>query len=94
MVISSTGRPARFNPFHFDILSDEYTTLWPGGEAWCQELEVYHNPLAAHPLAFDLLPGATHWFEQNGEILCSTMWQWSDIASVTMLLIKKRAKED
>jgi hypothetical protein len=36
-------------------------TLWPEGEMWCQELEHYHNPLAANPIPFDLLPGATHW---------------------------------
>jgi hypothetical protein len=71
--------------FEHDILSDEYTAMWPGGEAWCQELEVYHNPLAAHPIPFDLLPGATHWFEANGEIQCLTIWQWSVLSSVTYL---------
>jgi hypothetical protein len=61
-----------------------YLAGWqPGGEAWCQELEVFHNPLAQHPIAFDLLPGATHWFESKGEIVCSTIWQNSILASVT-----------
>ncbi len=55
-------------PFELDVLSNEYAAMWPGGEAWCQELEVYHNPLATHPIHCDLLPGATHWFEENGEI--------------------------
>ena len=36
--------------FKMDTLSDEYTALWPRGEAWCHELEVYHNPLATHPI--------------------------------------------
>ena len=41
-----------------DVLSDEYAALWPRGEEWCQELEVYHNPLASRPREFELLPGA------------------------------------
>jgi hypothetical protein len=80
--------------FSFDILSEEYMALWPGGEAWCQELEVFHNPLAEHPIAFDLLPGATHWFESEGEIICSTMWENSVIASVTTLQIPKRKQPE
>lgn len=74
-------------PFELDILSDEYAEKWPpNGEAWCQELEIFHNPLAAHTMPFDLLPGATHWFEQKGELICSTMWEWSAIASITKIL--------
>jgi hypothetical protein len=72
-------------PFDLDILSDEYAGLWPHGEAWCLELEVYHNPLAASPIAFDLLPGATHWFEQDGELLCSTIWEHQVLSSITHL---------
>jgi hypothetical protein len=63
--------------------------VWPEGEAWCQELEVYHNPLATRPIDFDLLPGATHWFEQDGEIVCTTIWEWSVMSSVTHLDMKK-----
>jgi len=37
--------------FVFDILSEEYGVLWPGGEARCQELKVFHNPVAEHPIA-------------------------------------------
>lgn len=69
--------------FEMVVGSSEYETLWPGGEAWCQELEVYHNPLATHPIPFDLIPGATHWFEIDGEIECNTMWKNSVLASVT-----------
>jgi hypothetical protein len=72
-------------PFDLDILSDEYAELWPHGEAWCLELEVYHNPLAARPIAFDLIPGATHWFELNGELVCSTIWEHQVLSSVTTL---------
>ena len=54
--------------FNLSVASDEYQALWPWGEAWCQELEVFHNPLATHPIPFDLIPGATHWFERGGDI--------------------------
>ncbi|MDR7193268.1 hypothetical protein [Luteimonas terrae] len=70
-------------PFEMSVESAEYEALWPWGEAWCQELEVYHNPLAAHPIAFDLIPGATHWFERDGDIECDTIWANSVLASIT-----------
>jgi hypothetical protein len=76
-------------PFKLDILSDEYAALWEGGEAWCQELEVYHNPLAAHPIDFSLLPGATHTFEINGELLIKTIWENSVISSITDLRLER-----
>jgi hypothetical protein len=79
-------------PFELDVLSYEYEAMWPGGEAWCQELEVYHNPLATHPIHFDLLPGATHWFEKNGEVRCATIWEWTVLSSVTQLLTSKQQK--
>lgn len=79
--------PGALEPLEFegDILSDEYTALWPGGECWCQELEVYHNPLATNPFPHDLLPGATHWFERNGELVSEAYWESSFMASVTIL---------
>ena len=76
-------------PFKLDVLSDEYASLWPDGEFWCQELEVFHNPQAKHPVDLDLLPGATHWFELNGEIECSTIWEWSVLSSITHLNISE-----
>ena len=76
-------------PFELDVGSAEYAALWPWGEAWCQELEVYHNPLATHPIPFDLIPGATHWFERNGDVECSTIWANSVMSSVTQLRIPK-----
>jgi hypothetical protein len=79
--------------FDLDILSDEYANLWERGEAWCQELEVYHNPLAANPIHFELLPGATHWFEQEGEIVCSTIWETSILSSVTHVITERNGKK-
>ena len=57
--------------------------LWPRGEEWCQELEVYHNPLACRPLAFDLLPGGVHYFELEGELVFRSMWENTVISSLT-----------
>lgn len=68
--------------FEMDILSDEYAALWPRGEEWCQELEVYHNPLASKPLTFDLLPGAIHHFELDGELVFRSMWENTVLSSV------------
>ena len=76
-------------PFSHDILSEEYARIRPWGEAWCQELEVYHNPLATNPLSFGLLPGATHWFDRNGEVKCSTIWEWSVLSSITLITLQR-----
>jgi hypothetical protein len=39
--------PGALEPINFSFVvgSEEYQALWPWGEAWCQELEVFHNPL-------------------------------------------------
>ena len=76
-------------PFELEVGSPDYAALWPWGEAWCQELEVYHNPLATHSIPFDLIPGATHWFEGDEDIECSTIWANSVISSVTHLRMPK-----
>ncbi|MBV6323753.1 hypothetical protein [Duganella violaceipulchra] len=57
-------------PFALDIASEDYASLWPGvGETWSLELEIFHNPLADHPLPFELLPECSHWFvDENGDI--------------------------
>jgi len=83
--------PGALEPIDFDmdVQSEEYHALWPWGEAWCVELEVYHNPAATHPLPFELLPGATHWFERDGEIVCNTMWERTVLASTTSILAPK-----
>jgi hypothetical protein len=36
--------------FSLDVLSEEYAAMWLRGEQWCQELEVFHNPMATHPI--------------------------------------------
>ena len=56
---------------------------WPWGEAWCQELDVFHNPKADYHIPFDSLPGATHWFERDGDVECRTIWENSVLSSVT-----------
>ena len=89
ILFDSTPGALEPKPFKLDVLREEYAALWPGGEAWCQELEVFHNPLAAYPIPFDLLPGATHWFEHEGEIQCSCIWEWFVLSSLTHLNIRK-----
>ena len=80
--------------FSLDVLTEEYAAMWPRGEQWCQELEVFHNPMATHPINFELLPGATHWFEADGEVVCSTIWKNSVLSSVTNLNLKRpKAKQ-
>lgn len=62
-------------------------------QAWCQELEVFHNPQAANPIPFDLIPGAIHWFERDGDVVCSTIWANSVLASVTYLRMSNEAND-
>lgn len=83
--------PGALEPIDFDldVESPEYAALWPGGEAWCLELEVFHNPKAEHPFPFDLLPGATHWFEHGGEIVCQAFWKNTVLASITTICAPK-----
>jgi hypothetical protein len=75
--------------FEMDVLGDEYTPLWPRGEEWCQELEVYHNPLASRPFDFELLPGAIHRFELDGELVFRSIWEHMVISSVNDLKRKR-----
>ena len=51
-------------PFKFsiDIEDPEYR------EGWADELQVFHNPNALHPLHRDLFPQATHHFLEDGEV--------------------------
>jgi hypothetical protein len=84
-----TPNAVKATDFAMDVLSDEYRALWPRGEEWCQELEVYHNPLASRPLAFELLPGAIHHFELDGELVFRSIWEHMVIASVNDLRLKR-----
>ena len=73
-------------PFCLDITSDQYRALWPQGyEPWTAELEVFHNPFARHPVPFQLLPEATHWYEQGGEQLCRSHYETSILWSRTFI---------
>jgi hypothetical protein len=74
-------------PFCLDITSKEYRNLWPHGyEPWSAELEVFHNPYARHPVPFELVPEATHWFDKNGEMTCSAVYEHSILWSRTIIL--------
>lgn len=78
--------PGALEPIDFslDIASPEYAALWPEtGETWSLELEVYHNPLARHPLPFELLSECTHWFERGGEIICAAFHEKTVLASTS-----------
>jgi hypothetical protein len=73
-------------PFCLDITSDEYRRLWPHGyEPWTAEMEVFHNPFARHPVPFELLPEAQHWFENDGEWQCSSFYETSILWSQTLI---------
>ena len=73
-------------PFCLDVTSDEYRRLWPQGyEPWSAELEVFHNPFSRYPVPFELLPEATHWFEQDGEKVCGSFYETSILWSQTRI---------
>jgi hypothetical protein len=80
--------PEALEPVDFilDISCPAYAALWPEtGETWSLELEVYHNPLARHPMPFELLPGCTHWFERGGEIVCTAVHERTVLASISII---------
>lgn len=73
-------------PFCLDVTSEDYRRLWPQGyEPWSAELEVFHNPHARHPAAFELLPEATHWFDQDGVMMCSAFYEHAILWSQTLI---------
>ena len=49
-------------PFSVEVTSSNYD------EYWTDEIQVFHNPNALHPLPFDVLPGATHHFFKEGRL--------------------------
>jgi hypothetical protein len=75
-------------PFCMDITSKEYRSLWPPYtyEPWSAELEVFHNPLAKHPIPDTLLPESTHWRMINGEVVCSAFYEKSILSSQTLVM--------
>jgi hypothetical protein len=73
-------------PFCLDIKSADYLSLWPQGyEPWSAELEMFHNPFAAIPFSIEMLPAATHWFEQDGEYVCRSGYETSILWSKTIV---------
>jgi hypothetical protein len=86
VIFSRVPGAAQGGLFRYDITSAEYAALWPpAGETWSAELDVYHNPLAKYPLAFDLLPECTHWFQQGEDILCRYSNENSVLGSRTLI---------
>lgn len=81
----------RLEPTEFclDIDDPAYEQLWPYGELWCLELEVYHNPNALHPIPRPFFPGATHFFERDGEGVFEGPWKNRVLSSITALLPRK-----
>lgn len=74
-------------PFCLDITSQEYRAIWPQGyEPWSADLEVFHNPYAKHPFPRTLLPEATHWFQQGGNIECASHYETAILSSQTLVL--------
>jgi hypothetical protein len=73
-------------PFCLDVTSPEYRSLWPQGyEPWSAELEVFHNPFAKHPVSKEILPESSHWFMQDGEMMCSSFYETSILYSKTII---------
>lgn len=73
-------------PFCMDVSSSEYRQLWAyGHEPWSAELEVFHNPFARQPLSRELLREATHWFEQDGTLVCESFHAPSILRSRTII---------
>lgn len=48
--------------FHVDVSDPDYE------EYWTQEIQVFHNPNAKHPLPFEALLGATHHYFEDGQL--------------------------
>lgn len=49
-------------PFKVDVTAPNYE------EFWTDEIQVFHNPNAKHPLPFEVLTGATHHFFRDGRL--------------------------
>lgn len=85
--------PGALKPLRFDLdtRSEEYIKLCGGKEFWCFEMEVFHNPMATFPFAHELLPGARHWYEHDGEIVCTSIFRNQILKSVTEFRIEDNA---
>jgi len=73
--------------FCLDVASEEYRQLWPPEcEPWSAEMEVFHNPFAKHEFPHMLLPEATHWYENGGDMECSSHYATNILWSQTLIL--------
>lgn len=73
-------------PFCMDVSSQEYRALWCyGHEPWSAELEVFHNPYARNPMSRELLPEATHWFENHEGLVCESYHAPAILRSRTLI---------
>jgi hypothetical protein len=75
-------------PFSMDVSSAEYRALWNPYtyEPWSAEIDVFHNPLARHPIPDDMFPEVTHWREIDGEVVCRAFFETSVLKSHTLIL--------
>ena len=66
-------------PFTADVSDPEYE------EFWTQEVQVFHNPNAIHPLPFDALLGASHHYFKDG-LVKSAIPEEAVLSSFTVLM--------
>ncbi len=78
----------RGTPFSMDVASAEYRALWPpySYEPWSAEIEIFHNPMARHPIPEEMFPELTHWREFNGEIGSHSFFEKSVLKSHTLII--------
>lgn len=85
----------RYNPdpnammgeaFSVDVRDEGYE------EFWTQEIQVFHNPNAKHPLKVEALLGATHHFFEDGQLKSITPHD-AVLSSFTMLMKYVKAEE-
>ena len=72
--------------FHLDVQDPEYE------EFWTQEIQVFHNPNAKHPLPVEAMLGATHHYFEDGKFQSLTP-EDAVLSSFTML-VKYVGKEE
>lgn len=76
---NSDPNAAMGTPFFDDVQSPDYE------EWWTDEVQVFHNPRAVHPLEFMALPGATHHYFEEGDLRTFAP-EGSVLSSYTMLM--------
>ncbi len=81
--------PGSALPFQFSIDSDHPDS----DEGWADELQVFHNPNALHPLDRGLFPKATHHFLVDGEIKSYSPPN-KVLGSVTMILLPQAGSDN